>query len=268
MKLLLICFNVVLAVVLGYSVVGYFRDSKAVEPVRAVAGGRRAADAKPVVPEATDDEERTMAERIVSADIFNSSRLPDAATLHGGRVELLLVGTFTIGDIQGAVVRQRTITRQVNPFMQMMRPGGMGENNPAPPPAGGRSALFRQRFSAGIGMPGSNSGALKQYVRVGETISNGYTLAEVSRDRAIFTRGSDRLELELLPPSRSAAAGSSSGPRRLNVNQQLQQAQIQTQQMMMRMMMQMQRNQQSGNAPRNTGPQRNTGNRGAARSGR
>ena len=267
MKLLLICFNVVLAVVLGYSVVEYFRDSKAVEPVRAVAGDRRAVAAKPVVTEVAEDEERTMAERIVSADIFNSSRLPDAATLHGGRVEMLLVGTFTIGDIKGAVVRQRTITRQVNPFMQMMRPAGPQGNDNAAAPVG-RSSLFRQRFSAGIGMPNTSSGALKQYVRVGETISNGYMLAEVSRDRAVFTRGSDRLELELLPPSRSAAAGSSSGPRRLNVNQQLQQAQIQTQQMMMRMMMQMQRNQQSGNAPRNTGPQRNTGNRGAARSGR
>ena len=65
---------------------------------------------------------------ILSADMFNSERTPNATSRFGGRMEMSLVGTFEAGKIRGAVILQRTNSRQMNPFMRMMwggAPGGM-----------------------------------------------------------------------------------------------------------------------------------------------
>lgn len=37
-----------------------------------------------------------------------------------------------------------------------------------------------------------NQMTYKQYVRLGETLSNGYKLVEVNRDSVLLTRGSDQ----------------------------------------------------------------------------
>jgi hypothetical protein len=95
-------------------------------------------------------------------------------------------------------------------------------------------------------LAGDNQQApIKQYVRVGETLSNGYTLTEVSRTKAVLTKNGDKMELELQDPSKNIARG---GTRRTQGNswREFQQTQIRTQQQMLRMMYMMQSRMGSG----------------------
>ncbi|MGC8141259.1 hypothetical protein ACP3W2_27960, partial [Salmonella enterica] len=68
---------------------------------------------------------------------------------------------------------------------------------------GGSRFIQANRNAQGIVLPGQNNNnnnnkpvVYKQYVRLGETMANGYTLAEVDRNRVVLTRGNDKLELE------------------------------------------------------------------------
>lgn len=204
----------------------------------------------------TREEQKTT---IIDADIFNAERTPNAAFGRGStRVELALVGTIEAGKYRAAIILQRTNTRQANPFMRMMWGGAAGG---APGRAsGGRGA---RRFGMGPGGPGgsqrNNPTVIKQYVKIGETMPNGYKLTALSRTRATLTRGGDKMELELQAPSKNQNARRA--PQRLNMNQQLQQAQLMTQQMMVRALMDM-RNSGGGNRG---GGNRGGGNRGGRR---
>lgn len=204
----------------------------------------------------TRDEQKTV---IIDADIFNSERTPNAVFGRANsRVEMALVGTIEAGKYRAAVIVQRTNTRQINPFMRMLW-GGPGGGAPGGP--GGRGG---RRFNMGLNnlnnQRRNNPMMVKQYVRVGETMPNGYKLTTLTRTRATLTRGGDKMELELQVPSRNQNAARRT-PQRLNVNQQLQQAQLQTQQMMVRALMDM-RN--SGGNNRGGG-NRGGGNRGGRR---
>ena len=89
-----------------------------------------------------------------------------------------------------------------------------GRNN-APLPPGTMPGMF-------TGMNQSQSTAAqthRQYVRIGETLSNGYTLVEVTRTTATLTRGSDKMELEIQESSK----GLSSARRNVRRNQTSQQ---------------------------------------------
>jgi len=192
-----------------------------------------------------NDEERIRA--IVDADLFNSERSPNASMRgRAGRVEMTLVGICRIGGVEGAVIRQNTFRRQFNPFL--VPPGGAPGNfgGGAGPGAGfNRFSGGLQRFGAGMNLQRNSNVPTRQYVRVGETLSNGYKLIEVTRSGAVLVRGGDRIELELQPPSRNRVAGNSA-PRRLDAAQQFQQAQMITQMRMLQMMQQMQRNMNGG----------------------
>ena len=149
-------------------------------------------------------------------------------------------------------------------MMQMMQQGrpnanAQGNNNMQ----GGmrRMGSMRQRWSMlnpqlarQLAGENQNPTAIKQYVRVGDTLSNGYTLAEVTRTGATLIRGNDRLELELQDPSKNRANRNYQN-RRANPTQQFQQAQMFMQGQMMRTMQQMQRTIQSnsGGGNRNRG---------------
>ena len=90
-----------------------------------------------------------------------------------------------------------------------------GSRSSAPLPPGAMPGMF-------TGMNQSQSTAAqshRQYVRVGETLSNGYTLVEVTRTTATLTRGSDKMELEIQESSK----GLSSARRNTNRNQTPQQ---------------------------------------------
>ncbi len=268
MKTLIVVINIVLALLLAGTAVSALRSSPntpgAAHRRRAAAGkndpGRKNAAAQPNTPKTLSREEKVKA--ILAADIFNPERTPNAAFgRRGNRMELTLVGTFEAGKVRGAVILCRTNTRQINPFMRMMWGGGPpGASGMMPGmPGGGRAGV--RRFMAGMNQNNQrrNNDAVKQYVRLGETMPNGYTLAALTRTRATLTRGGDKMELELQMPSRNQNGGRRNAPARLNVNQQLQQAQLQTQQMMVRALMEMRG---GGNRP---GGNRGGGNRGGRR---
>ena len=94
--------------------------------------------------------------------------------------------------------------------------GGMGMNRDGNGGRGERRAIGGSRFfqanrnAQGAVQPGQNNNnnnkpvVYKQYVRLGETMANGYTLTEIDRNRVVLTRGSDKLELELVDPSTNA----------------------------------------------------------------
>ncbi|MBO5761969.1 MAG: hypothetical protein J6S53_10565 [Lentisphaeria bacterium] len=90
-----------------------------------------------------------------------------------------------------------------------------GGNNNMPLPPGMMPGMF-------TGMNQSRSTAAqvqRQYVRIGETLSNGYTLVEVTRTTATLMRGSDKMELELQESSK----GLTSARRTVNSKQTSQQ---------------------------------------------
>jgi len=280
MKALIITVNVVLALLLAAAVAVpmFTSDASTSEAERRTAAtaknrnrnkgkskGKDKADSQrkgaaadaPVIAKTRDEQKAA----IIEADIFNIERTPNAAFGRSNtRVELALVGTIEAGQYRAAVIIQRTNTRQINPFMRMMwgnGPGGPGG------PGGGRGA---RRFNMGMNNPNNprrnSMTTVKQFVKLGETMPNGYKLTALTRTHATLTRGGDKMELELQAPSKNQNAARRS-PQRLNVNQQLQQAQLQTQQMMVRALMDM-RN--SGN--NRGGGNRGGGNRGGNRGGR
>ncbi|MBR7103468.1 MAG: hypothetical protein IKC65_00835 [Lentisphaeria bacterium] len=212
-------------------------------------------------------EPEKQVETIVNADIFNPERAPNVSAWGRGRTQISLVGTFKVGKVEGAIILQQVSNRMRNPLsrmgammsqeamMQMMqRPAGQqasGQNaNAARRPMGS----MRQRWSmlnpqlaqqlAAQNGAGTQT-AIKQYVRVGETLANGYTLTEVTRTKAVLSKGGDKMELELQDPSKNQTQRSSTA-RRGNSWREFQQTQIRTQQQMLRMMYMMQSRMNSG----------------------
>ena len=167
---------------------------------------------------------------------------------------MTLVGTFKIGKSQGAVILQKTQSRNFPfmPFGGMMNQGGFqqrrmgigrsgfggGSGNAGMNSGdGGRSArrviggsrsIQANRNAQGVVQPGQNNNSnkpvvYKQYVRLGETMANGYKLTEIDRNRVVLTRGSDKLELELVDASTNAKkpAARTRQPSQTQVMQQM-----------------------------------------------
>ena len=226
----------------------------------------------------------SLVKQIVEADIFNQDRCPNGGFWGAGnaRVEMTLVGTFKIGNSRGAVILQKTQSRNF-PFMPFggMNPGGggfqprrmgigrggFGGGNNNSGMNGGRRAIGGSRFiqanrnAQGIVLPGQNNNnnnkpvVYKQYVRLGETMANGYKLAEIDRNRVVLTRGSDKLELELVdastnaqkPAARTRPANQTQIMQQmLQSMQNMQRAQMMQGFQMMRMNQQNMQNQQGG----------------------
>ncbi len=152
--------------------------------------------------------------------------------------------------------------------------GGAAAGNPSRGNNGSRSrnrGNFRSRFGTAQnnGQPGGESETTaqvyKQYVRLGETMDNGYTLSEVERDRVVLTRGSEKLELELVEASKgvqpaTASSGASSNANPVQQLERMQRFQMMSQFRMMQMMERSMRNQGGGNQTGNRGG--NQGNAG------
>jgi len=230
-----------------------------------------------VIPE--ENREKT----IVDADIFNPERAPNVSMWGRGRTQMSLVGTFKAGKMEGAIILQQTTQRWRSPMGTMgamMNPEAMmammnGMNRPGQGggrTGGGRTGAngggfgrglgsMRQRWSMMSPQPGTDRNnsnmPIKQYVRVGETLANGYTLTEVTRTKAVLSKGGDKMELELQDPSKNQTQRRTTA-RQGNASQQLQQAQLQTQQQMLRMMYMMQGRMMQGGG----------GNAGGGRGGR
>ena len=277
MRAALIVVNVLLAVWLFAVVAGQLTGggSEAEEfsvkrsSARKTAAATPGADTKSVTPLSLDSRMAT----IIDNNIFNSDRCPNAMFGPGRatRIELTLVGTFEIDGIQGAIIKQKVGSgggrggfMGGGPGM----PGGPGRRNGRNGSSSNTRSPIRVQLVDGVwrNFGGTDAATqqqqqqqqqtltLRQYVRVGETLSNGYTLEEVSRTGAVLTRGSDRMELELQDPSQGFVSASSSTPRRPNFFQQMQQMQQMQMRQNFQMMRMMQRTlQQSQGAGGNRG---------------
>ena len=178
--------------------------------------------------------------KVVEGNIFDPARCP-GARIPGRRnsnagLDMTLVGTFTIGDVSGAIIMQKRKQSTAFPYpwmqgMPMAMPAFQGNiqgGNPNNPRAGGgngsqnnaQGGLARTRFGAGdmyarwrrMQQNGNNGNSkeaavvFQQYVRVGETLANGYKLVSVTRTGATLMKNSEKIELELVEASRNAGA--------------------------------------------------------------
>ena len=202
-------------------------------------------------------------ETIVHSDIFNPERAPNVAAWGRGRTQISLVGTFKVGKMEGAIILQQGAPRfpgqgrmgammSHDAMMQMMQQGANMQRSGNMQGGMRRMGSMRQRWSMlnpqlarQLAGENQNQTAIKQYVRVGETLANGYTLAEVTRTRAVLTKGGDKMELELQDPSKNIAKGSTAR-RPGNSWREFQESQTRTQQQMLRMMYMMQSRMNSG----------------------
>ena len=261
-----------------------------------VSAGKQTAAGTIKTPDRED-----LIKNIVQNNIFDQERVPNAGMFLNARVELTLVGTFKAGKHSGAVILQKSNARQMPAFTQMFggtspmgRRMGIGRGNPmmmnrqqggAAPfrtmtgnagrqpeqrrQQGGSVRIHAVRNAQGAVIPGTANAQLsnntkvtyKQYVRLGETLANGYKLVEIHRNSVTLMRGSDKLELELVDASKNAPKRAGR-PRRVNQNQVMQQM-MNTMQNMQRMqnmqnwrMMQSMRQMNNQNRSQGTAPRR------------
>ena len=163
---------------------------------------------------------------IISNDVFSQVRSP-LANVRMGRADMILVGVV---EGKAAIIRSNTRQQQFNPYLLQAQMMTSNMN--------GRGFHSWSQMSGG-----RNTGPAQQYVRLNQTMNNGFTLKEVHRNRAVLFRGNDRMELTLQLPSKNRAAART--PRRLNQAQQFQQAQMYMQSQMIRSIREIQQNNRS-----------------------
>ena len=188
---------------------------------------------------------------IVNNNLFNYFRNPNAQTGRGGRVQLTLVGIVDTADRKGAVILQKGGNNQRHfPFRPGM--GGMPMGN-----------MGMGRMGMGMNM-GNNAQQIQQapqqYVRLGETLSNGYTLTEVTRTSVTLTRnGGGKMVLELQEASKNQPQAARRTTPQNPIVQQMQQMQRMQMVQNMQMMRMMRQNMQQNN--NNAGGNRGGSNR-------
>lgn len=238
MKVLLITINIILTLIViwaGVQRLESFPGKKKQEfTVKKPAEKKKTQGKSPAIGKAlTPRDPKRDAELVASKNIFSQDRSPNSTMGGNARVELSLVGTFTIGSCTGAIIKQKSSQRN-NGFFPMGAPmmgggrqmgigGQMGgnRNNSGQMGIGGRMGGNRNNFGqmgggrhpAGIpilgsrgqnAVSGSNQVVYKQYIRLGETLSNGYKLVDVQREKVTLQRGSDKLELNLEDASKNS----------------------------------------------------------------
>lgn len=187
-------------------------------------------DVKPAALLSPDDA----AAKVVELDVFSQIRSPLANT-RVRQGDMTLVGVV---ENKAAIIRNTVRQQQYNPFLaQAMRASA----NMSGRPQTGRFTQWSQ-------VTGRRTGPVQQYVRLGETMANGFQLVAVSRTSVILERGNDKMELELQDPSKSRAAANRGNAPRLNSTQQFQQAQMYMQSEMIRTMREIQSNSRSGSS--------------------
>lgn len=190
MKIWLLLLNLLLAGGVAHQAVTLFRND--VPEVEYTVGKDRSRKTKET-PKSTPEKSAAMTPReaaglIIGANIFNLTRCPDAQSGRwgGNSAQMSLLGVYRIGSYQGAIIQQKRNTRR--------GPGNWRNRN--------------QNTTA--------EKPLKQFLRLGESLENGYTLTAVHDDYIVLSRGSGQLELKLETasknlPSTIAAAAAPSG---------------------------------------------------------
>ena len=166
---------------------------------------------------------------IAMQNIFDTARCPEVLT-GGGSSALVLIGVYRMGPLQGAIFQQRTIQQRRN----------------------------------WMGGPNRNTQQVKQlppkrFLKLGETLENGYTLTAVFDDHIVLSRSGSTMELYIqrastnLPSSIAArnAAARRSRPNPAQMVTGLMARQVQLMEQMARGMQRSQRTNQ-GNVNRST----------------
>lgn len=253
MKHLFFVINVILAITL-FGAVAYNtvlkKDQSAVEYSVKKSSPQKTAAAKPAVNRPVQKKPDDYESTIVRKNIFNPARNPNSQTARTvNQSQLSLVGVCLVGDSKGAVILQKN--RNIRPFGPGMRPGQNWNN-------------WNNR--------NQQQQAVQQYIRVGETLSNGYVLTEVTRTGAVLTLNGSRMELKLQEPSKNQTQTARRQSRPQTVQQQMlmmQRMQMMQNMQMMRMMQQNNRNQwYQNNTPGANRNMQNTGNRGGSQTNR
>ena len=269
MRNALICLNVLLAAALAYCAVSWMSGGETPEGAPSARTEHRATTQKGRSKAASKEKEAEkkplprgdregVVARLAERNIFDPSRCAGArvpGAQQSQKLDMRLVGTFTVGDVSGAIILQKQAQqcqmggRRTPPGYQEMMQAQQQQaaqqdrmtrllqqlvddsreerenrrdweerfrnrNNPnwRPPERTAaqrrdeRDARRRQRERNWRNRNSSSSPSVyyKQYVRCGETTSNGYTLVSVTRTSATLTRGSEKVELVLLDASENA----------------------------------------------------------------
>lgn len=225
MKIWLLLLNLLLAGGVAHQAATLFRND--VPEVEYTVGKDRSRKTKET-PKSTPEKSAAMTPReaaglIIGANIFNLTRCPDAQSGRwgGNSAQMSLLGVYRIGSYQGAIIQQKRNTRR--------GPGNWRNRN--------------QNTTA--------EKPLKQFLRLGESLENGYTLTAVHDDYIVLSRGSGQLELKLETasknlPSTIAAAAAAQRQNRPNA-QQIQQMMMFRQMRMMNELIRNTRNNQNQN---------------------
>lgn len=270
MKSLLITINIILAALVVWSAAKQFGaiagGAKVEYSVKKPTQKKTPPAVRPQKKEQPRVEIKDPIASLIEENIFNQDRCPNANAPGGGnaRVELSLVGTFTVGTSAGAIILQKSSGTNRNQWGFM---GGFPEGPAGPGGPGRQMGIANQSGNNRNGMRGGRGTGrnningnirtahgisyrntqtpvvYKQYVRLGETLSNGYTLTEVNYNKVTLKRGSDKLELELLDASQNAPQTAKNQNRRTNrgnqfmqIMQNMQRMQFMQNMQMMRMM--------------------------------
>lgn len=223
MRMLLILVNLLLAGFIVFGALAAFSSGseepvtavreKKTSPVKLPSAVKGAEKAKKQVSPSSPDED---AAGFVRNNIFNPERCPDARvpgrTNTQVQLTMTLVGTVTAGDVRAAIILQKNRNLNAMQNSQWLRnpPPGMEDrqsnsrtrsNNNTP--GGGNPPNAAQTTDSEI--------TYKQYVRVGETLANGYRLESVTRTGAVLVKGSERLELTIQEASKGQGAATATG---------------------------------------------------------
>lgn len=239
MKIWLILLNFLLAAGCVYQAVALVRGG---EPeVEYVAGKDRSAKsgkitAKPASPKTTQLTPASAVPILLANNIFNVTRCPEALNSRwgGGAAQIALLGIYRVGGWEGAIIQQKRQNRR----------GPVRRNN-------------RNNTTQAAEPP------LKQFLRVGESLENGYVLSAIGTDSVTLTRGGGKMELQLETASKnlpSTVAAAAAAARRSRPSaQQMQQFMMMRQMRVMEQLIR-QNNQQNRNT-RQSVPGRGRNNR-------
>ncbi len=220
MKVFLIVLNILLACAGGWTLLTGAAAESGEDEYFFKKSGVRTAKAKAKTQETEKTEEETVRNPeeqirdIAEHNIFDSARCPNAMT--GGRannnvkVEMTLAGTFTIGGQSGAIILQKQQKPQTPPLPPGMQ--NRNQQNRNGQQNNSANGVIRQRFGPMIaGQNEEPEVVYNHYIRIGETLANGYKLTAVTRTTATLMKGSEKLELTIAESSKNAGGNQSSG---------------------------------------------------------
>lgn len=111
---------------------------------------------------------------IQNKNIFDVTRCPEAYAGRGG-AQMQLLGTYQVNGLDGAIIKQSQMVRRMN--FPGARPGARQSSIP-----------------------------LKRFIKVGDTLENGYVLTQVHADHIVLSRNGGTMELYLERPSSNSPA--------------------------------------------------------------